>query len=148
MPVQKRCSDMPEIYAVSMTTWPGNISAITIFADDLTDARQFYLDVFELQVLFEDDSSVVFTFGNILINLLATREAPNLIAPAKVAAADDGARAQFTLDVDDVDASAAELVGKGVTLINGPLDRPWGIRTAAFADPAGTIWEIAGPLAT
>ena len=99
-------------------------------------------------MLFEDDSSVVFTFGNTIINLLATREAPNLIAPAKVAAATDGARAQFTLDVDDVDASAAELVGKGVTLINGPLNRPWGIRTAAFADPAGTIWEIAGPLAT
>jgi lactoylglutathione lyase len=131
-----------------MTNWPGNISAITLFADDLTEARQFYIDVFELPVHFEDDSSAVFSFGNTLINLLASREALELIAPARVAAADDGARAQFTLDVDDVDASAAELVGRGVTLINGPLDRPWGIRTAAFADPTGTIWEIAGPLAT
>ncbi|MBC7591859.1 MAG: VOC family protein [Salinibacterium sp.] len=128
-----------------MTPWPGNISAITLFADDLTEARQFYIDIFELPVLFEDDSSAVFTFGTTLINLLATREAPDLIAPARVAEAETGARSQFTLDVEDVDATAAELVGKGVTLINGPLDRPWGIRTAAFADPTGTIWEIAAP---
>lgn len=130
-----------------MTPWPGNISAITLFADDLTEARQFYIDIFELPVLFEDDSSAVFTFGTTLINLLATREAPDLIAPARVAEAEAGARSQFTLDVEDVDATAAELVGKGVTLINGPLDRPWGIRTAAFADPTGTIWEIAAPRA-
>ncbi|MDQ3782600.1 MAG: VOC family protein, partial [Actinomycetota bacterium] len=28
-------------------------------------------------------------------------------------------------------------------LLNGPVDRPWGVRTASFRDPAGHIWEIA-----
>ncbi len=28
-------------------------------------------------------------------------------------------------------------------LLNGPQDRPWGRRTAAFADPAGHVWELA-----
>ena len=37
----------------------------------------------------------------------------------------------------------AELARRGVELINGPMDRPWGVRTACFADPAGHIWEIA-----
>jgi uncharacterized glyoxalase superfamily protein PhnB len=50
---------------------------------------------------------------------------------------------QFTLDVDDVDAMCAELAARGVELLNGPMDRPWGIRTASFKDPAGHIWEIA-----
>jgi uncharacterized glyoxalase superfamily protein PhnB len=50
---------------------------------------------------------------------------------------------QFTLSVDDVDAMCAELASRGVTLLNGPLDRPWGIRTASFMDPGGHIWEIA-----
>jgi uncharacterized glyoxalase superfamily protein PhnB len=27
--------------------------------------------------------------------------------------------------------------------VNGPVDRPWGRRTAAFADPAGHAWEVA-----
>ena len=50
---------------------------------------------------------------------------------------------QFTIDVDDVDAICDQLTAHGVPLINGPMDRPWGIRTACFADPAGHIWEIA-----
>ena len=33
-------------------------------------------------------------------------------------------------------------------LVDGPMDRPWGIRTAAFADPGGHIWEIAQTLVT
>jgi uncharacterized glyoxalase superfamily protein PhnB len=32
-------------------------------------------------------------------------------------------------------------------LLNGPIDRPWGRRTAAFADPAGHLWEVAQELA-
>jgi catechol 2,3-dioxygenase-like lactoylglutathione lyase family enzyme len=33
-----------------------------------------------------------------------------------------------------------------VELLNGPLDREWGVRTAAFADPDGHVWEIAQEL--
>jgi uncharacterized glyoxalase superfamily protein PhnB len=33
-----------------------------------------------------------------------------------------------------------------VELINGPIDRPWGMRTACFADPDGHVWEIAQQL--
>jgi uncharacterized glyoxalase superfamily protein PhnB len=49
----------------------------------------------------------------------------------------------LTLDVDDVDATLAELAARGVELLNGPLDREWGIRTASFRDPGGHGWEIA-----
>ncbi|HEY0475774.1 MAG TPA: VOC family protein [Kribbella sp.] len=56
---------------------------------------------------------------------------------------DAGRRFQLTIPVDDVDAVCAELTSRGVKLLNGPMDRPWGIRTAAFADPAGHVWEIA-----
>jgi uncharacterized glyoxalase superfamily protein PhnB len=47
--------------------------------------------------------------------------------------------------VEDVDAAARGLAERGVTLLNGPVDRPWGVRTAAFADPAGHVWELAQP---
>ena len=126
-----------------MATWPGPISAITLFAEDLAATKQFYLDVFGLPVFYEDPNSAVFKFGDTLINLLDVGEAPELIEPARVATQDAGSRFQFTLAVDDVDAMCAELHRRGVTLINGPIDRPWGIRTACFADPAGHIWEIA-----
>lgn len=126
-----------------MATWPGGIAAVTLFAEDLDATKQFYAEVFGLPVHYEDDSSAVFTFGDTLVNLLSVEAAPELIEPATVAGRDAGARFQFTLEVDDVDATCAELTARGVELLNGPVDRPWGIRTASFRDPAGHIWEIA-----
>jgi len=123
--------------------WPGAIAAITLFVEDLEAAKRFYREVFELPVTFEDDSSTVFRFGETLVNLLKTSEAPELVEPATVATRDAGVRFQFTLGVDDVDAMCEELKERGVDLLNGPMDRPWGIRTASFRDPGGHIWEIA-----
>ena len=128
---------------VTTREWPQRIFAITVFAEDLATTKQFYQDVFELPVHYEDDASAVFEIGNILINLLDAREGPELIGPALVADPESGARMQLTIPVDDVDAVCALLAAKGVALLNGPMDRPWGIRTATFRDPAGTIWEIA-----
>ena len=93
--------------------------------------------------MFSDESSAVFKFGDTLVNLLKTSEAPELVEPATVASRDDGVRFQFTLGVDDVDAMSERLKKRGVELLNGPMDRPWGIRTASFRDPGGHIWEIA-----
>ena len=126
-----------------MDAWPSGISAITLFVEDLEAAKRFYGEVFGLAIEFEDDDSAVFGFGNSVVNLLRTEAAVELIAPAAVASAAHGSRAQFTIVVEDVDALCAELVGRGVELLNGPIDRPWGVRTASFRDPAGHIWEVA-----
>jgi catechol 2,3-dioxygenase-like lactoylglutathione lyase family enzyme len=122
-------------------TWPGPITAITLFADDVEAAKRFYSEVFGLPVVFEDEASAVFRFGAQLINLLQTSEAPEVIEPAEVGS---GARMLLTLTVEDVDATCELVRDRGATLLNGPADRPWGVRTATFADPAGHLWEIAG----
>jgi catechol 2,3-dioxygenase-like lactoylglutathione lyase family enzyme len=122
---------------------PEAITAVTLFVEDLAATKQFYLQTFGLPVHYEDDNSVVFKFGNTLINLLKVAEADELIAPAKVADQEAGARVVFTIEVEDVDALCTELTTRGVVLLNGPMDRPWGIRTASFSDPGGHIWEIA-----
>ena len=127
----------------AQAAWPGGISAITLFVDDLAAAKRFYGDVFQLPVFFEDDNSAVFKFGDTLVNLLEASEASELVAPATVATPHAGVRFQFTLGVDDVDAMVDELKSRGVELLNGPMDRPWGIRTASFRDPGGHIWEVA-----
>jgi catechol 2,3-dioxygenase-like lactoylglutathione lyase family enzyme len=124
-------------------SWPTGIFAITLFIEDLQAAKQFYLRVFGLPVEYEDDNSVVFKFGNTLINLLKTTAARELVEPAQVASREAGSRFVFTIHVDDVDAMCSELTTRGVKLLNGPMDRPWGIRTASFIDPGGHIWEIA-----
>jgi catechol 2,3-dioxygenase-like lactoylglutathione lyase family enzyme len=126
-----------------VASWPRGIGAITLFVEELETAKQFYREVFGLPVAFEDDNSAVFNFGNTIINLLKTTAARELIEPAAVASREAGARLQFTIKVDDVDAMCAELATRGVKLLNGPMDRPWGVRTASFSDPGGHIWEIA-----
>ncbi len=124
------------------SAWVKEIFAITLFAENLAACKDFYQTVFGLSVVYEDNNSVVFKIGNTLINLLKSSEAEELLTPAKLAPPAAGARAVYTLHVEDVDATCAELIKRGVRLINGPMDRPWGIRTASFADPAGTFGKL------
>ncbi len=124
-----------------MSNW--NVNTITLFVEDLAASKQFYQKVFELAVVFEDENSVVFKFQNMVINVLKISEAHELIAPAKVANLESGSRMMLTINVEDVDATYLDLVARGVTFLNGPINRPWGVRTISFADPSGHIWEIA-----
>jgi catechol 2,3-dioxygenase-like lactoylglutathione lyase family enzyme len=126
-----------------MTSWVNGIDAITLFVEDVPTAKAFYVEVFALPIHYQDDNSAVFKFGDTLINLLDVAKAPGLIEPAVVAPREAGSRIQFTIGVDDVDATCELLRARGVELLNGPMDRPWGIRTASFRDPGGHIWEIA-----
>ncbi|MEV6163013.1 VOC family protein [Streptomyces sp. NPDC052052] len=119
------------------------LEVITLFVEDVIEAKRFYQDVFGLEVVYENEDSAVVKLNNTMINLLVTENAPTLVEPRPVAAPDAGARLLFTIEVEDADAVCAELVEHGVALLNGPTDRPWGRRTAAFADPSGNVWEIA-----
>ena len=124
------------------TTWTNTITAVTLFVEDLEKRKRStagYLNsrsflrghLRRLQIRFHHDQPA------------ADRSGRRTGDSAQVASGQSGARAVYTLSVDDVDAKCAELQTKGVTLLNGPIDRPWGVRTASFKDPAGNIWEIA-----
>jgi catechol 2,3-dioxygenase-like lactoylglutathione lyase family enzyme len=123
-----------------------NVGAITLFVEDLPAARSFYERVFGRVPAFGDDSSAAFKFDNTLVNLVDTRAAAAVITPVAVASPSAGSRFLLTIWVDDVDAACAELANRGVELLNGPVDRLWGLRTASFTDPAGHIWELAQDL--
>jgi catechol 2,3-dioxygenase-like lactoylglutathione lyase family enzyme len=129
-----------------MTVSLKGVGAITLFVEDLQRTRLFYQDVFGLQAIYEDENSAVFDFDNTIINLLSIPAARELIEPGAVASAEAGSRFQLTIWVDDADAACAELDARGVALLNGPMNREWGMRTASFTDPAGNIWEIAQQL--
>ncbi len=122
------------------------IEVITVFVEDLPKAKAFYTGIFSAGVVYDDGNCCVFKLHNIALNLLQAKQATALVAPAEVARAGLGARLLLTIKVADVDAVCAQLKAHGATLLNGPLDRPWGRRTAAFADPAGNVWEVAQEL--
>ena len=76
--------------ATGVAAWPGGIAAITLFVEDLDEAKRFYGEVFGLPVVYEDENSAVFKFGETLVNLLQAGEAPGLVDPATVAVARPG----------------------------------------------------------
>jgi lactoylglutathione lyase len=120
-----------------------SLEVITLFVEDLTAVKAFYTDVFGLDVVYQDEVSAVVTMDNLMINLLQVEQAHKLVVPAAVAGEGLGSRQLLTIRVENADSVCAELERHGVKLLNGPIDRPWGRRTAAFADPAGNVWEVA-----
>jgi len=123
-----------------------SVGAITLFVEDPRRSRSFYEEVFDLSVTWEDEDSAGFRFENTIVNLLRIPAARELIDPGAVASREAGSRFQLTIWVDDADAVCAELATRGVELLNGPMNREWGMRTGSFTDPDGHIWEIAQKL--
>jgi catechol 2,3-dioxygenase-like lactoylglutathione lyase family enzyme len=122
------------------------LDAVSLFVRDKATAKEFYGRAFGVDSVWEDDVSVVFELENTMINLLEVGAAGAVVAPSDPAIP-SAPVALFTLMVDDVDTACAEVQARGIALMNGPVDRPWGRRTAAFSDPDGHVWELAAPLA-
>lgn len=128
---------------MSEPAWAPRLAAVTLVVADLATSKEFYAAAFEAPLVFEDENSAVFRFGPTLLNLLHRSAADELLAPAPVGLPDDGSRVVLTVPVPDTDAYCALLADRGIELLNGPMTRPWGPRTASFADPDGHVWEIA-----
>lgn len=120
-----------------------NLETITLFVEDLARSRTFYSHNFAGDVVYEDEVSWVLKFGPLMINLLQSSEAAELVDPTPVGERGLGVRLLLTIRVEDANAVCGELKAQGVEILNGPVDRPWGRRTAAFSDPDGNVWEIA-----
>lgn len=125
-----------------MTSPLRHLSAISLFVENLQATKAFYREVFGVEVIVEDESSVAVGFENVIVNLLRIESARELVEPGLVAERESGSRVQLSIWVEDVDAVCAQLRERGVALLTGPRDRPWGLRTATFVDPAGHSWEI------
>lgn len=66
---------------------PTTIEVVTLFVDDITQAKAFYEKVFEPDVIYQDKVSCVLNFEGAAVNLLQASEADELVRPAPVARA-------------------------------------------------------------
>ena len=133
---------MDENKSVEKRSWINDVFAITLFINDLEETKKFYEEVFQLEPIFEDVTSVVFRFNNIIINLLISSAVDEFIAPLVEAPSNAAIRSAITISVEDVDQVCEHLKKIGVPILLGPIDRPWGPRTANFVDPSGHLFEI------
>lgn len=90
----------------------------------------FYRDVIGLQIYREWVTGTVFFLGGGLLEL--SRSA----GPVP----DD--KISLWLQVRDVDAEFARLQAAGVTVVESPVDEPWGLREARIRDPDGLLLVV------
>ena len=127
-----------------MAEWEKQIVAINLIVGDLDRSKTFYREVFGLPPQHEEEDVTVFRFKNMYVML--QHDPAHQARPGEVLGLAQKGVGQFAIVVEDVDAVGAELEEHGVTLISGPADRDWGMRTITFADPGGYTWGIAQDL--
>jgi lactoylglutathione lyase len=123
------------------------VNAITLFVEDEQRSKEFYERVFAVTAVDEEPGTVILEFRNLFVRLLARSEAgTELLDQVPLAEARAGTNVQLGVFVDDADALCADLAGRGVAIVYGPVDRPWGVRTAAFRDPDGHLWAFSSDI--
>jgi lactoylglutathione lyase len=123
---------------------------VRLLTGDFDASYQFWRDVMRLPVAYGPDSPggipgyAYLTIGDVGVELMgrdAFAAALGEATPATVPTT--GRQAVLVLGVDDVDATYADLVGRGARSIAAPVDRPaWGARSAHLADPDGHLIEL------
>ena len=90
----------------------------------------FYRDVIGLHIYREWATGTVFFLGGGLLEL--SRSSGPVV--------DD--KLSLWLQVRDVDAEFARLQDAGVTIVESPVDAPWGLREARLRDPDGLMLVV------
>ncbi len=118
-----------------------SVNVITLFVEDPQRSKEFYERVFEIAAVDEEEGTVIFKLDNLFLRLVTRGKAEKeMLGQVPVADSDSGASSQLAIFVDDADALCTELAKRGVSIVYGPVDRPWGVRNAAFRDPDGHLW--------
>lgn len=128
-----------------MAMWEKEIGAINLIVGDLERSKGFYREVFGLPMQHEDEDTAMFRFKDTYVFLQRGSAHQDEPSDEALGLAQSGV-GQFAIIVQDVDAVHAELDHQEVTVISGPANRDWGMRTMTFADPGGHTWEIAQQL--
>ena len=124
-----------------MSGWEAQIGAINLIVADLQRSAAFYHDVFGVPAEYQDDDTTMFRFNGTYLFLHRYPAHQDAVSEDVLRLAQAGV-GQFVTFVDDADAVRGELDQLAVSVIAGPTDRPWGMRTITFADPGGYTWEI------
>ncbi|GJE57270.1 MULTISPECIES: VOC family protein [Methylobacterium] len=120
------------------------LTLVTLGTTDLPRAVRFYEALGWTRSVRAADGVAFFQLGGMALSLFP-RE--NLAADAGVPAEGSGFRgfslAYNTASKDETDAVLAQAVEAGATLVKPAHDVFWGGYSGYFADPDGTLWEVA-----
>ena len=118
---------------------------VRLLSGDFAATFRFWRDVMQLPLTYGDEAMgyAYFTAGDVGVELMGRDAFAEAIGDAPPAPPPTGRQTVLVLEVEDVDATYAELVARGAAAVHAPVDRPeWQARTAHLADPDGQLVEI------
>lgn len=120
-----------------------NLDYVVLLCEDLTRARQFYLDVMKFRIERETPRWVSFHVGSGLL-CLRPRSLDGMFQDGPGApSASASVQLAFRVAPPEIDEIQGELAAAGVDLMGPPRDIPaWGHRALFFRDPEGNVIEI------
>jgi catechol 2,3-dioxygenase-like lactoylglutathione lyase family enzyme len=117
-----------------------SIDYTVIFARQMTVMREFYGTTLGFPLHRELSSQwVEFRVGS---NLLALTERGGRFDDPSPPIGTLSLQLAFRVAPHEVASCAAVLEERGVSIVSGPTDHPWGHRTLFFRDPDGNVLEI------
>lgn len=127
------------------------LTHIRLLVTDFDACFRFYRDTMRFKVLWgeEGDGYADFQAGErIFLSLFGRGELAETIGTTALPAdAECQDRAMLIFQVDDLDATVAQLKERNVQFVTDVKDHPsWGIRTAHLRDPNGALIELNVPL--
>ena len=122
-----------------MLTAVQELTYVIVLCYDLVRMKAFYRDLFAFPVDSESETSLALRAGSVLLGLrLRTRDYDGRGVRPEV----PGVQLAFRVSPAEVDQCYAQLVAKGVTIVDPPTNQPRGHRTVYFTDPEGNVLEV------
>ncbi|HYT79592.1 MAG TPA: VOC family protein [Actinomycetota bacterium] len=120
-----------------------SVDYVILYVRDLERSISFYREVIGLPFKFTESGYAEFATEGTKFALFERARLPQLIGRE---ATNGEATMEVAFLVDDVDREAERLRRAGVTVLSGPVDRPWQQRTFHLLDPDGHVVELAQEL--
>jgi catechol 2,3-dioxygenase-like lactoylglutathione lyase family enzyme len=133
---EKGAATDPEVRSVLNSI--RNVDYVVLLCKDLVVMREFYEGVMGFPIYRDQDGWIELRVGSTLLTLRRRDRPYDGPTPRDSACV----QLAFRVTPAEVDACHAELVAKGVPILDPPADQPWGHRTLFFQDPERNVLEI------
>ena len=113
-----------------------------IVVKDIERSRQFYRDLFGLEMLLDNDGNMILTDGLVLQEEKYWKEFPGKeVIP-------ESNSCELYFEEADIEGFAKKLEGyyPDVKYVNRPMTHAWGQKVLRFYDPDGNLIEVGTPM--
>ena len=112
-----------------------------VVTDDPAGTRAFYEDFLGFRVAMENDGFLMLVSPAVpTTQVIVAWESPTPFDPQVL-------RLRMSIEVADVNVAHADAVARGLDIVYGPADEPWGVRRFFVREPSGSIVNVVSHLA-